>query len=113
MAETYTWVRSRRKTVSIQIQEDGKIIVRTPYEVSKKQVEDFLTEKKDWIRKHQNDMKARMQKKHIITEEERRAGVETAMQVFPKRVAYYAGEMGVTYGRITIREQEAVRQPEI
>lgn len=29
-----------------------------------------------------------------------------AYRVFPERVSYYAGEIGVDYGRITIRQQK-------
>ena len=45
-------------------------------------------------------------KKAVITEEMRKAGVKKALQVFPERVEYYARQMGVSYGRITIREQK-------
>ena len=31
----YDWIRSNRKTMSIQIKTDGKVIVRTPYGISK------------------------------------------------------------------------------
>ena len=44
---TYEWVRSRRKTIAIQVREDGSVIVRTPYSVSRKQAEQFLKERQD------------------------------------------------------------------
>ena len=42
---------------------------------------------------------------HVITEEERRDGILRAKKIFPERTAYFAKRMGVTYNRITIREQ--------
>ena len=44
--------------------------------------------------------------KTVITEAMRKAGVEKAREIFPQRVEYYARMMGVSYGRITIREQK-------
>ena len=32
--------------------------------------------------------------------------IQEACRAFPRRVAFYAEKMGVTYGRITIREQK-------
>ena len=46
---TYQWIRSRRKTIAIQIDGEGQVIVRTPYGITKRRVEEFLDEKKDWI----------------------------------------------------------------
>ena len=103
---TYEWIRSHRKTIAIQIKEDGRVVVRTPYSVSKTQVERFIREKQDWIIKNQNQLHQKQENKMIITEEIRREGVERALRVFPERVEYYARLMGISYGRITIREQK-------
>ena len=54
---TYEWIRSHRKTSVIQIKEDGKVIVRTPYSVSRKQTERFVEERADWIQKNQEKLR--------------------------------------------------------
>ncbi|CCZ35950.1 metal-dependent hydrolase [Firmicutes bacterium CAG:646] len=41
-----------------------------------------------------------------ITEAQREEGIERARKVFPERIAYFAKQMGVTYGRVTLREQK-------
>ena len=51
-------------------------------------------------------MEIRIQKRRVITEKERSEGIEAAKEYIPQRVSYYASRMGVTYGRITIREQK-------
>lgn len=102
----YEWVRSRRKTIAVQIKEDGRVVVRTPYTVSQKQAEEFLNERKDWILKNQKKLKDARKQKTVITDEMRREGIERALKIFPERVEYYARLMGVSYGRITIREQK-------
>ena len=102
----YQWVRSNRKTTAIQINEKGDIIVRSPYSVSRRKVEQMLREKQDWIEKHQKAIKERENSRREMTEQERREGIERAKQILPARIQYYAKIMGVTYGRITLREQK-------
>ena len=85
---SYHWIRSRRKTIAIQIDRNGQVILRTPYGITKRQAENRKT---DQI---------------MISEEQRREGIERAKRIFPERTAYFALRMGVDYGRITIREQK-------
>ena len=103
---TYQWIRSRRKTISIQIDREGQVIVRTPYGITKRQVEEFLYEKKDWILQTRQRVEKRKTEQIPISEEVRREGIERAKRIFPERTAYFAKRMGVDYGRITIREQK-------
>lgn len=102
----YQWVRSNRKTTAIQINEKGDIIVRSPYSVSRRKVEQMLREKQDWIEKHQKAIKERENSRREMTEQERREGIERAKQILPARIQYYAKIMGVTYGKVTLREQK-------
>ena len=103
---TYQWIRSRRKTIAIQIDREGQVIVRTPYGITKRQVEEFLDEKKDWLLQTRQRVEKRKTEQIPISEEVRREGIEGAKRIFPERTAYFAKRMGVDYGRITIREQK-------
>lgn len=102
-------IRSNRKTISIQIDRNGEVVVRAPYRVSDRQIRQFLLEKESWIRKHQEKVKA--QEKALegiepLSREEIEQLADQAMQVIPERVDHYAKKIGVTYGRITIRNQK-------
>ena len=102
-------IRSNRKTISIQVDREANVIVRAPYRVSEREIRRFLAEKEAWIRKHQE--KIRAQEKAFegikpLTREEIETLADQAMKVIPERVAYYAKKIGVTYGRITIRNQK-------
>ena len=102
-------IRSNRKTISIQVDRDTNVVVRAPYRVSEREIRRFLAENEAWIRKQQE--KIRAQEKALegiepLTREEIEKLAEQAMQVIPERVAYYAKKIGVTYGRITIRNQK-------
>ena len=103
---TYQWIRSRRKMIAIQIDREGQVIVRTPYGITKRQVEEFLDEKKDWILQTRQRVEKPKTEQIPISEEVRREGIERAKRIFPERTAYFAKRMGVDYGRITIREQK-------
>ena len=102
----YQLIRSKRKTAALQVQENGSILVRAPYAMSSLQIEVFVQKHRAWITKTQKQILNRQQTCHMITDEERRTGIEAAMVRIPQRVAYFAKRMGVTYGRITIRDQK-------
>ena len=102
----YQWIRSKRKSMTIQIKAHGQVIVRTPYRVSKRTVEQFLYAHQIWILEKQHQVIAAEAQQVHITGEERKQGIELAKKLIPERVAYFAKQMDVTYGRITIREQK-------
>jgi predicted metal-dependent hydrolase len=102
----YQWIRSKRKSMTIQIKAHGQVIVRTPYRVSKRTVEQFLYAHQTWILEKQHQVIAAEAQQVHITGEERKQGIELAKKLIPERVAYFAKQMDVTYGRITIREQK-------
>ena len=96
-------IRSNRKTISLQITPAGELIVRCPAQMKKADVDAFVQSKRSWIEKHlpTRDAMAAPQ----FTPEELEAMAQEALQVLPQRVKHYAKIMGVTYGKITIRNQ--------
>ncbi len=48
---SYALIRSkkRRRTISLRIEEDGKVVVYAPYRTQKWEIERFIQEKKRWI----------------------------------------------------------------
>ncbi|EET62116.1 hypothetical protein BRYFOR_05780 [Marvinbryantia formatexigens DSM 14469] len=101
----YTVIRSRRKTMCLQVKGDGQTVVRVPLRMPERQIKDFVRRHESWIRQKQEAMQKRSARPEI-TQQERTEGIEAAKQYIPQRVAYFAQRMGVTYGRITIREQK-------
>ena len=49
----YTLIRSRRKTLSLQITPQGELVVRAPLRLSQRVIQSFLEEKAGWIAQHQ------------------------------------------------------------
>lgn len=106
-------IRSNRKTLGLEIREEGTLLVRAPYRLPKKDILRFINEKSDWIEKSMKKVKERQEKTREelqdvqrLTMQEIEQLADRALEVIPKRVAYYAEKTGVTYGRITIRNQK-------
>ena len=109
MEITYKLVRSNRKTLAVEIKGDGQVIVRAPYRISKREIERFVTEKADWIEKHLKTIRERQAARPAVkklTAAEIQELADVAMKDFPERVRRFAPRVGVTYGRITIRNQK-------
>ncbi len=112
MAQEIKLIRSRRRTISIEITPDAQVIVRAPLRAKVSDINMFIGEKADWIDKHLNKMKARKEKekenpRRELTQQEIRLLTTRAKRIIPQRVRYYAEMMGVDYGRITIRMQKS------
>ena len=109
-------IRSNRKSIAIEIDRELQIKVRAPQRMAQYRIIKFLTEKEEWIQAHLEKMKqlrlnqekeGRLQGTSQMTKEELQGWMEIARSEIPKRTAYYAKQMGVTYGRITIRNQKS------
>lgn len=111
MMPEYTLIRSRRRTIAIEITGEAKLLVRAPMRVPKYEIERFILEKEEWINKHIEKVRQRNEKAALVEpigEEELKELGREALRVIPKKVSHYADIIGVTYGRITIRNQKTV-----
>jgi len=105
----YELKKSARRTLSVEIRQDGSILVRAPKNYSKYRIEAFLKEKQGWIqekRREQEVKERRAEEVRTLSERERSLYREKAREVFEQKAAYYALRMGVTYGRIAVRDQK-------
>ena len=53
-------IKSKRRTLSLSINENAELIVRAPNQISNKQIEEFIIEKSKWINKNKNLMQSRI-----------------------------------------------------
>ena len=104
-------VRSRRKTISLEIKKDCRVVLRVPNRMPKRDIVRFLNEKQSWLEENyakmvqRNKVRMAAKAKYHLSDSKIHELAEQAVEVVPKRVAHYAARMGVTYGRITIRHQ--------
>lgn len=105
----YQIIRSKRRTVTLEIRPDARLIVRAPLRLSEARINRFVEEKSQWILKNLEKIQQREATKESVKKllpSEKKQFQEKACQVFPARVAYYAKKTGVTYGKITLRQQK-------
>lgn len=104
--ENFELIRSDRRTIAIQIKR-GRVIVRAPLRMSKAEIERFVASKADWINKHLEVAKQHQSVSvQPFTATEIQQLADAALQDIPQRVQKYAAIIGVTVGRITIRNQK-------
>lgn len=102
-----TVIKSKRKTISIQIKPD-EVIVRAPTRMKQTDVEKFVETKRNWIEKHLKSVSEKqkhLQNTEPYTEDEIRSFIAKAKEIIPTKVEFYADKIGVTYNKITIRCQ--------
>ena len=102
MAERYELKRSRRKTLSVEVTREGRVIVRAPLRVSGAQIERFVPAHADWISRAQQRQRERLIA-HPEPDDARRAElIRRAKTELPPKVAHYARMMGVQPTGLTI-----------
>ena len=106
---TYTLIRSNRKSIAIEVRPEG-VLVRAPCQATQTQIEGFLQQKADWIRKAQSKIATASPPPPVenpLSLEEIRDLANRALAYIPTRVKHYAPLISVSYGRITIRNQRS------
>ncbi len=105
-------IRSKRKTIAIEITKELRVLVRAPFRMLDIDIKRYVNEKSSWIEKHLIVMKEKIKKLEQqedntvkLTAEEIRQLAEKAIIVIPEIVAHYAQIMNVTIGKISIRNQ--------
>ena len=105
----YIVIRSRRKTLSMQVKGDGRMEIRAPLRTSDAEIRRFLETHRRWLEKHLQKARALQQAKagvRKLTGAEIAELKKKAKRVLPERVAYWAPQIGVKPGRIAIRCQK-------
>lgn len=101
-------IRSKRRTIAVQIKPDLQIIVRAPIRMKDKDIEGFIEEKAAWIEKHTEAMKTRQAQQLLpFTDVEIKNLADAAVEDIPVRVKKYAPLIGVTVNKVTIRNQRS------
>ena len=108
---TYEIIYSPRRTTALQVTPDGRVIVRAPKRCPRSFIEAFVRRKEDWVIRQLARFE-KQRKEHPpaeqppLSDKDRARYISIARDIFTHKAAYYARIMGVSYGRITIREQK-------
>ena len=103
-------IRSQRKTISLEITRQGSVLVRAPEKMTGDEIRAFVESRSEWIRKHLEKVRrelAETPQYEVLTTNEMRGLISAALKDIPQRVERFAPMVGVSYGRITIRNQRS------
>ncbi len=96
--------------MSIEIKNDGEIIVRIPNRITNREARKFVEAKRDWIEKNLEKIENRREAGPVekFTETELKIIRKKAKREIPILVDYYAEKIGVNYGNVSIRAQKTL-----
>lgn len=91
----YEIIRSKRKTLSVQVTEDCRVIVRAPRLYSERKIKKFLSEHEEWIEKAISKQQTRMESKAELSDDDIKRLKKAAGEILPEKVEYFSTIMGV------------------
>ena len=98
----YELIRSRRRTLSVEVDAEGKVLVRSPWLMPKWRIDAFVEERAGWIERARQRQAIRQQNLPDIREEDKTIYVKKAKAVLPPKIEYYARRMGVVPTGLTV-----------
>ncbi len=102
MSMPYRLVRSRRKTLAIEVTRDAQVVVRAPLRCPQRDIDAFVESRRDWIESALARQKERLAQHPPLSEEEIAALRQKAKAYLPGRVAYWAGIMDLSPAAVKI-----------
>lgn len=91
---TYELIRSRRKTLALELTREGRLLVRAPLRLSRETIDAFVESHENWIVRHLETLSA-CPPAEPPTPEETQALKEAARAVLPEKVAAWSARMGL------------------
>ena len=94
--ESYELIRSRRRTLALEITRDCRVLVRAPLRLSQAKIDAFVESHATWIQTHLEQQRQRMASAPSPpTPADILALKAKARAVLPEKVAYWSEKMGV------------------
>ena len=94
--ETYELIRSRRRTLALEITKDCRVLVRAPLRLSQAKIDTFVSSHEVWIQTHLEQQRQRMASAPPPPTPEDIAALKVrARAILPEKVAYWSAKMGI------------------
>lgn len=90
----YIVIKSKRKTMSLSVNDELIPVVRAPYFVSSRQISSFVNKNTEWILSATEKKKKQIEKFNLTDEQIERL-VHKAKQIIPAKVEYYSHLMNL------------------
>lgn len=103
----YTLLRSKRKTMSLEISKSG-VVVRAPLKLPQSTIDAFVEQHAAWIEKHILATAKRHEAERLnkLTDEQITELKARAKEILPQRVTHYADIMGLMPSGVKITSAE-------
>lgn len=98
----YRLIRSARRTLAVQIDREGQIIVRAPKKCPQKAIDAFLCQREDWINEHVRRQKLHAAQHPEPDEAEAERLKSLAREIIPTKAEYWSDIMGLYPAHISI-----------
>lgn len=107
-------IRSKRKTLALQVTGSSDVIVRAPQQITRREAELFVQKNAEWIKRTRREMELRCERQKEMAEEYRIPDYTSLTPMeknkirrhIMERLKLYAPQMGVNYARVTVRDQK-------
>lgn len=94
--ESYELIRSRRRTLALEITRDCRVLVRSPLGLSQAKIDAFVESHANWIQTHLEQQRQRTASAPPLpTQADIEALKAKARAVLPSRVAFWSEKMGL------------------
>lgn len=105
----YEIIRSDRKTLSLEITRESKIIIRAPKRCTQKTIDEFIKKNSDWIERtlKKTEERRKNAEKYAIADADKAEYIKKAKSYLPERVKYWSTLTGLvpSYVHITSAEK--------
>ena len=98
----YKLIRSRRRTMSLEVTRDGSVVVHAPLHIGAEAVDAFVSAHEEWLKRALERRNAHNAAHPEPTGSERSALIARAKTELPQRVAYWSNIMGLAPSSVRI-----------
>lgn len=98
----YQVIRSDRKTLSLEVTRDCRVVVRVPRRVSQRQIDRFVEQHQPWLQEALTRQQARATTHPEPNDQEIQRLKALAKELLPEKVAAFGQRMGLQPSGITI-----------
>ena len=93
-------IKSKRKTIGLEVHTDGRVILRAPMRITNRELNKFIDNHMSWIESKLSLIEKKNADKISV------AQPKAIKEKFTTRVQYYCNIMGVSVNRISIKDQK-------
>lgn len=91
----YTVIRSRRRTLALQVTREAQVVVRAPMHASREEIHRFVSAHEDWLAAHITRQAQYLAQHPPLSPQEQEHLRQKARQLLPPLVHQWAQHMGV------------------